>query len=60
MTNQDLVYEYLQRKKYGASVSEMANHLDRSGDQVRNAIDGLRRKGIKVGNDPDKGTFWLR
>lgn len=59
MTNQELVYEYLQRKKHGASVSEMANHLDRSGDQVRNAIGGLRRNGIKIDNNRQNQTFRL-
>ena len=59
MTNQELVYEYLQRKKHGASVAEMANHLDRSGDQVRNAIGGLRRNGIKIDNNKQNQTFRL-
>ena len=59
MTNQDLVNEYLQSKRHGASVAEMANHLDRSRDQVRNAIDGLRRNGIKIDNDRQNQTFRL-
>lgn len=60
MTNQDLVYEYLPRKKHGASVQEMANHFDRSGHQIRNAIDGLRRTGVKIRNNRENGTFKLR
>ncbi len=58
---QSRVYEYLKRRKNGASVLEMATAVNLDCKQVRGGIDRLRDQGIEIDNEPPQSkNFKLR
>lgn len=58
---QSRVYEYLKRRKRGASVPNMATVLNLDCKQVRGGIDRLRGQGIEIDNEPPQSkNFKLR